>query len=135
MTTDDEKTLQEICGKTHDTFHAVKGIYSFFVTSNPSPFSIRVWNIFLRGWLLSPEVMKAWWGEEKLKVFSCPKCEYWKPYSKHDEELFCPTDGRKLVETERKIDDWDQPWCFHAQQLVLLPTDELLKYYRENKAV
>jgi len=58
----------------------------------------------LRGFLLSPDVMKTVWGEEEI------------------EKEF---ENFELVKENVKNIGWQ---C-HAQQLVLLSTDEIIEYY------
>ena len=48
------------------------------------------------------EAMQTIFGWE-LQVYLCGKCGFDKPYSKHDDHLFCPVDGRKLKQTTKKM--------------------------------
>jgi hypothetical protein len=71
------------------------------------PFSsviIKKDKTWLRGFLLNLEVMKAVWGEEEI------------------EKEF---DNFELVKENVK----NIGWQYHAQQLVLLSTDEIIEYY------
>lgn len=70
---------------------------------------------------------KAFWGVEKLRVNQCPKCGWSKPYSKHDEELYCPVDGRKLKEGEET--PFSQHWKLCLQQMVL--EEDPIKYLEQ----
>lgn len=67
--------------------------------------------------IFSHSFAKAFWGEDRIKVHKCKNCEYWKPYSKHTERMFCPYDGRKLIDGE--ILDGSQQWKINLQQMVL----------------
>lgn len=70
---------------------------------------------------------KAFWGVETEPLLECSKCGYAKSYSKHDEQLFCPNDGRKLKET--KGIPYDQDWRKHLEEMVL--EGEPIKYLEE----
>jgi hypothetical protein len=68
--------------------------------------------------IFSHDFAKAFWPEEKERCFVCPKCKYTKSYSKNDDWLFCPNDGRKL-KTEWVASEYGQAWQYHLQQMVL----------------
>lgn len=77
------------------------------------------WSVMsLNGIIFSHDFAKAFWPPKKERVNACTKCGYLKPYSKHDNKLFCPNDGRKLKEGEF-VSKYDQEWQYHLQQMVL----------------
>ena len=71
---------------------------------------------------------KAVFGEEENKLNKCPKCGYSKEYSKHDEALFCPNDGRKLKESMGI--PWDQKWKDRLQEAVI--REDPIDYYYQH---
>jgi len=117
MNTLDTQTIMDIC---------IKMKYPF------SSEIIKKKKVWLRGFLLNPDVMKAWWGEEKVAV--CWYCgevfpETKEGYKKHP-KVCSDFFGNPYQKGTRNV---YKKYAYHAQQLVLLPTDSLLTYYRENK--
>jgi hypothetical protein len=61
------------------------------------------------------------WGVETKDVYRCPNCNFNKDYSKHDEEIYCPGDGRKLKQGIEVIDEYEQRWYSKLQALIAFP--------------
>lgn len=70
--------------------------------------------------LTSSEAMRKVFYEEPVKVFVCPKCGYYKSYSKHDDALFCPNDGRKLKEGTKERSFYETIAYSKARDLIEL---------------
>jgi len=99
-----EAILQKVCEKAGKDYH----------TYNIN-FDIEE---CLRGFLLSPEVMKAVWGEEEVDV-----------YGKDWEKIDATMNGLIDATNADEINYTGKVWQYHAQQLVLLTTDEIIEYY------
>lgn len=96
MSDENKKTLQEIKNKTKPSY------------PNAPEFDENGDMHRLRGWLLSPDVMRGWWGEGKF-----PK------WCKEDMECSKEEFGG---------------WQYHGSQMFFLPTnDEILTYYRQHR--
>lgn len=83
--------------------------------------------------IFNPDNLKRAFGEETNEVYQCPKCGWDKEYSKHDENLFCPRDGRKLKEGTSI--PFEQKWKHEGFELLEAfwqGWDELEKYLENN---
>ncbi len=118
MTTESKKTLQEICEKYKKTLSWRERFLDQYK-------NIDFWAI--RGFLLEPDVMRAWWGEGKVD-YGCGLTE--KQYKKEIMEL--PKE-RRINVRKWATDGTQIAWQYHAEELVLLPTnDDILTYYRDH---
>lgn len=84
--------------------------------------------------LFDLDFARAVFGEEIQEVYYCPKCDWYKEFSKHDSDIFCPKDGRRLKQTSR-IFPGEQPWQYHLQQLAITPEENRIEYAYKNRRV
>lgn len=77
--------------------------------------------------IFSHDFAKAFWPSPKFRAWACPKCDFCKDYSKHETDLFCPADGRKLIDKE--LEELNQFWRGHLREMVI--EENPLKYLEQ----
>lgn len=82
--------------------------------------SDAVWGASIPAIIFRHDFCKAIWGEEKTRLWQCPKCDYALDWYKHNEtQQFCPVDGSRVKDVEKPNCKWDQQWAKNLQEMVL----------------